>query len=249
MKKCLTFIALACVGMMTAGTASAQAIPGTFFAVNSSNTELQDGGAFSDVFGFNGLWSDRSGLFNIGTTFDIHQLDGNGNSGDGSGGAGGGFLGNASGGVADGSIVTSLSGLAAGDYEVRFIYSSLANANNIQYATGFSADNTTQIQDALNNGAGFQAGSEPFAERYNDVGFVNPSSSNLTVNGSLIGTTTVTAGEDLQIFTDNLADVFQGQQNALQGFSVVLVSSAVPEPSSLALLGLASGLGLLRRRR
>ena len=37
--------------------------------------------------------------------------------------------------------------------------------------------------------------------------------------------------------------------NSFAGLSLVQTSSAVPEPGSLALLGLFGGLGLIRRRR
>ena len=83
------------------------------------------------------------------------------------------------------------------------------------------------------------------SNRYLDV------SSNFDVFGSLIGNTSVGADGELSVFTEIDQSLFQNNNVAFAGLSLVQTSSApaVPEPSSLALLGLVSGLGLMRRRR
>ena len=57
------------------------------------------------------------------------------------------------------------------------------------------------------------------------------------------------ADGQLQVFTEDLGiGVANNNLTAFAGLSLVQ-TSAVPEPSSLALLGLFGGLGLIRRRR
>ena len=236
---------LAAVGMVVmAGTASAQdPIPGEFFAFNTTNTVQQDGGAFSSNFGFGNTFRDASGTFPDGSagtlvTDQFILVGGNsGGTGESDSPGTGGFQGFAP----DESIVTSLTGLEAGTYDVRFIYTAPFGNSNLQYATGFAADATTQIQDTN------------IAERYLAVDTPNTSGDAF---GSFIGSTTVGADGLLQVFTDALgaADgvTFNNGLASINGLSLVQTSSApsaVPEPSSVVLLMGIGGFGLLRRRK
>lgn len=237
---------LAAVGMVVmAGTASAQndPIPGDFFAFNSTNTAQQGGGAFSSGFGFSGTFRDASGALPDGSaaTFDTDQfilVGGN------SGGTGtpdspgtGGFVGSSD----DLPIVTTLTGLEAGTYDVRFVYSAPFGNGNLQYATGFAADATTQLQDTNT------------ADRYLAVD--NPNATFVDTFGSFIGETTVGTDGLLRVYTDILPagpDVFFNNNAAINGLSLVQTSSApsaIPEPSSVVLLMGIGGFGLLRRRK
>ena len=151
----------------------------------------------------------------------------------------------------DESIVTTLSGLEAGTYDVRFIYTAPFGNGNLQYATGFAADATTQIQDTNDNDK--PENTENIAERYSAV--ETPNNTFGDVFGSFIGETTV--GDDglLSVYTDILPagpDVFFNNLAAINGLSLVQTSSApsaVPEPSSVVLLMGIGGFGLLRRRK
>ena len=236
---------LAAVGMVVmAGTASAQdvPIPGEFFAFNGTNTAQQGGGAFSSAFGFSGTFRDASGALPDGSaatfvTDEFILVGGNsGGTGTADSPGTGGFVGS----DGDLPIVTTLTGLEAGTYDVRFVYSAPFGNGNLQYATGFEADATTQLQDTNT------------AERYLAVD--NPNA-NVDTFGSFIGETAV--GDDglLRVYTDILPagpDVFFNNLAAINGLSLVQTSSApsaVPEPSSVVLLMGIGGFGLLRRRK
>ena len=250
----LIFTALvAAVGVIAiAGSASAQSIPGTFFGITNTNTGLQEeitrvslatgepvgtrfsstvsgGTEFLDGGGFAALWEQRTVELSEGGNPLFNSL--------GYTGVGG-----------DLPIVTTLTGLQQGTYDVEFIYISGTGVGDQQYATGFSAASTSQVAGTVGANS---------ATRYLDVDhfFGDAAGSSLAtqstfgVFGSLIGNATVGSDGVLQVFSEDLGvGVANNNLTAFAGLSLVQ-TSAVPEPSSLALLGLFAGVGLIRRRR
>ena len=236
----------AAVGLLTiAGTASAQVIPGIFFGINDTNTERQVaanpvqfpgiGTRFSSTAsqgsefpnGFLGFWEERTVEFSVNGGPIFNSLGYTGVSG-------------------DPAIVTTLTDLEAGTYDVELIYVAGTGQGTLPYASGFSATSTSQVLPALPTG-----GATLFSDV--DLFFGDAAGNSLgtqttfSVFGSPIGNATVGADGQLQVFTEDLENV-NNNNTAFAGLSLVQ-TSAVPEPSSLALLGLFGGLGLIHRRR
>ena len=239
---------VAAVGVIAiAGSASAQGIPGTFFGITNTNTGLQEeitsvstttgepigtrfsstvlgGTEFRALGGFANLWEQRTVELSEGGNPPFNSLGYTGTAG-------------------DLPIVTTLTGLQQGTYDVEFIYISGTGAVDLQYATGFSAASTSQIAGAADATRYF--GVDHFFG--NAAGDSLGTQTTFGVFGSPIGNATVGADGQLQVFTEDLENV-NNNNTAFAGLSLVQ-TSAVPEPSSLALLGLFGGLGLIHRRR
>jgi len=223
------------VGMTTfVGTASAQGIPGTFFAIDGVEAFDEDG---NNVNGNTETQVDRGivGTTGIGTRFSSTNSNGTEFPN--------GFLNfweerewtltendtelttlGYTGTVftetdTDPAIVTTLTGLDAGEYEVNFIFAGALrtpDAPRLQYLHGFSPTDTSQIATST---ADNQLGG---------VGLTVPSDINgtLQVFSSLIGNTSVGADGELRVYTELDPNATPSAPN----FTAYLGLSIVPVP-------------------
>ena len=228
------------VGMTTfVGTASAQGIPGTFFAIDgveafdedgnnvNGNTETQvdrgivgtngigtrfsstspnDGTEFPN--GFLNFWEERAWvltdngteLTGLGFTGIVFPPDPETPQED-----------------TDPAIVTTLTGLAAGEYEVNFIFAGALrtpDAARLQYLHGFSPTDTSQI--ATSTADNLLAGV--------DLDVPSDINGTLQVFSSLIGNTSVGADGELRVYTELDPNATPSAPN----FSAYLGLSIVP---------------------
>lgn len=223
------------VGMTTfVGTASAQGIPGTFFAIDgieafldedgnvsgnteTGNTETQVdravvGTRFSSTNsggnefpnGFLNFWEEREWrLTENGTVLTTLGYTGNVFTETDT----------------DPAIVTTLTGLAAGEYEVNFIFAGALrtpDAPRLQYLHGFSSTDTSQIATSTAD------------NQLDGVSLVVPSDINgtLQVFSSLIGNTSVGADGELRVYTELDPNATPSAPN----FTAFLGLSIVPVP-------------------
>ena len=244
------------VGMTTfVGTASAQGIPGTFFAIDgveaffdedgnvsgnteTGNTETQVdrgtvgstdiGTRFSSTEpngtefpnGFLNFWEEREWrltendtvLTTLGDTGLVFPPDPATPQED-----------------TDPAIVTTLTGLAAGEYEVHFIFAGALrtpDAPRLQYFHGFSPTDTSQIAAAVSDN---RLDGDVDGDGYDDgVSLVVPSDINgtLQVFSSLIGNTSVGADGELRVYTELDPNATPNAPN----FTAFLGLSIVPVP-------------------
>ena len=223
------------IGMTTfVGTASAQGIPGTFFAIDgieafldedgnvsgnteTGNTETQVdravvGTRFSSTNsggnefpnGFLNFWEEREWrLTENGTVLTTLGYTGNVFTETDT----------------DPAIVTTLTGLAAGEYEVNFIFAGALrtpDAPRLQYLHGFSSTDTSQIATSTAD------------NQLDGVSLVVPSDINgtLQVFSSLIGNTSVGADGELRVYTELDPNATPSAPN----FTAFLGLSIVPVP-------------------
>ena len=202
----LIFTALvAAVGVIAiAGSASAQSIPGTFFGITNTNTGLQEeitrvslttgdpvgtrfsstvsgGTEFLEGGGFAALWEQRTVELSEGGNPLFNSL--------GYTGVGG-----------DLPIVTTLTGLQQGTYDVEFIYISGTGVGDQQYATGFSAASTSQVA-GTGSATRYLAVDHFFGKA---AGSSLATQTTFGVFGSLIGNATVGSDGVLQVFSEDL---------------------------------------------
>ena len=116
----------------------------------------------------------------------------------------------------DPAIVTTLTGLAAGEYEVNFIFAGALrtpDAPRLQYLHGFSPTDTSQIATSTAD------------NQLDGVDLDEPINGTLQVFSSLIGTTTVGADGELRVYTDLDPNAEPGAPNftAFLGLSIVPV--------------------------
>ena len=215
------FAVVAAFGLMMSETATAQSITGTdtFVGINETNTSPQP-----DETGTN-----FSSPFNAAgrwssASSQLTLVDSDGVVVPGAGN----FEANAT----DVDLTTTLSGLADGTYEIGLVYGSAFGPPN------YSAN--------LNGGSDITLGSaadsiEPDFDY--EISFIS-------AFRTILGTATVSGGNDIEINIETDPDSTSTNRNTLNGVTFELVGgSTVPEPSSLALLGLGGLVGLTRRRR
>lgn len=222
MKKSSTTVAAAAVAtMLLAGGADAAPISGTFVGANTGNTTAQGGGTWASAGNAAGHWWDQSGGVAAIGAYSIVGINDSG-----------GFnLGNAG----DVGIVTTISGLTPGaQYDVNFIWSGVWGwSNSFQgMNVGFDPGSTTILpgKDGV-----------PFGSWVDEPS----NTSSMKVWEDLIGTATADAGGNIEVYVNNVQP--SGSYTSLQSYNG-LSYTLVPEPGSLALLGLG-GFALLRRRR
>ena len=237
------------VGMTTfVGTASAQGIPGTFFAIDGVEAFLDEDGNVSGntETGNTETQVDREtvGTTFVGTRFSSSSIDLPNDTGgtefpngflnfweerawiltdNGTELTGLGFTG-----IVfppnpatpqedtDPAIVTTLTGLDAGEYEVNFIFAGALrtpDAPRLQYLHGFSPTDTSQIATSTAD------------NQLNGVDLDEPINGTLQVFSSLIGTTTVGADGELRVYIDLDPNATPGAPNftAYLGLSIVPV--------------------------
>ena len=225
MRKYFKLSGLICIALLMTGTTYAQTIPGIYIGVNDENTELQvpnpgivngepigtrfsttasGGTEFLDGGGFASLWEIR--MIELSEAADNVVFDSIG------------FTGNSG----DLAIVTTLTDLAPGTYDVEFIFVGGFGFINLQYQTGFAADSTSPILDTND----FSMGGAPVSTRYTDVDVSFPAGGGtFDVFGSPIGSATVGPDGELKVYTD-LRDVpLSANLSAFMGLSLVQTST------------------------
>ena len=230
MKNYLKFSGLICIALLMTGTTHAQSIPGTYFGIDNSNTELQvpnpgvvdgvpigtrfstlasGGTEFLDAGGFVPLWEERVAELSENGNPPFNTLGFTGNSG-------------------DLAIVTTLTGVEPGNYDVEFIFVGGFGFDNLQYQTGFAADTTTPILDTFD----FGMTGAPVANRYQSVNVeFSAAAGTFDVFGSPIGRATVGAGGELTVYTD-LRDVMPSLNfSAFTGLALIPVPVTVTTAS------------------
>lgn len=135
-------------------------------------------------------------------------------------------------------LTTQVSGLADGTYDIWVYYTEAGGSNNWFIDAGFTSGSLTTYEDIGSTNV-VDAGSQTFTNQGHGADFSGGAA-------AYIGQQTVSGGSAINVFINHPGGNGGGNRTVYNGVGYSLV--AVPEPGSVAMLGLGA-FGLLVRRR